>query len=136
MLGPSFSPSITRIPGPTSSHSRRNLEKTPRWARASDTRTRSWARSTSSWVITTSSWGLACGNILDRGPKFTSGFLGWDTGMHSHTLTAVYQMLLTEVNEYFACVLVLPRPSPPLENPTPCVFLRPLESKSHRSSEI
>jgi len=32
--GPSFSPSMTRIPGPTSSHSRRNLEKVPRWARA------------------------------------------------------------------------------------------------------
>ena len=59
MLGPSFSPSMTRMPGPTSSQSRRNLERTPRRVRASYTRIRSWARSTSSWVMTTSSWGTA-----------------------------------------------------------------------------
>ena len=54
MLGPSFSPSMTRMPGPTRSHKRRNLERMPRQARAANTRSRSCARSMSSWVMTTS----------------------------------------------------------------------------------
>src|SRR5271156_1478134 len=47
MLGPSFSPSIARMPGPTSSHSRRQRL---RCTRASWTRERSWDRATSSSV--------------------------------------------------------------------------------------
>jgi hypothetical protein len=57
MLGPSFSPSITRIPGPTSNPSNRATDKTPRSDRAFTTRERSRARSTSSWVMTISSFG-------------------------------------------------------------------------------
>ena len=57
MLGPSFSPSITRMPGPMSSQNKRNRGRNPRRPRISETRSRSWARSMSSWVMTTSwSW--------------------------------------------------------------------------------
>ena len=55
MLGPSFSPSITRMPGPISSQSNHVRARKPCPSRAVETRARSCARSMSSCVTTTSS---------------------------------------------------------------------------------
>ncbi len=68
MLGPSFSPSITRIPGPISSHSSHAFPRSPCAIRAASTRERSCARSMSSCVTTTASATVTCVATRDLSP--------------------------------------------------------------------